>query len=83
MLVIFHDRRHLGNHIAPALDLHPVADLQSHPLDPVRIVQRARLTFAPPTNTVFSIAVGVSFPLRPTVIMMSYICVIACSAQNL
>ena len=31
----------------------------------------ARLTVTPPTKTGVSIAVGVSLPLRPTVIMMS------------
>ena len=83
MLGILDDLRNLGNHIAAALYLHPVADPQSHALDPVRIVQCGAADVAPPTNTGFSIAVGVSLPLRPTVIMMSYICVTACSAVNL
>ena len=83
MLGILHDLGHLRNHIAAALHLHPVADPQAHALDPVRVVQGRRLMVAPPTNTGLSIAVGVKLPLRPVVIMMSYICVIACSAENL
>ena len=37
----------------------------------------ARLTVTPPIKTGVSMAVGVSLPVRPTVIMMSSSCVMA------
>ena len=43
----------------------------------------ARLTVVPPIKTGISIAVGVSLPVRPTVIMMSCICVMPAFAVNM
>ena len=40
MILVLDHLRNLGDHVAAALDLHPVADLHAQPLDLVHVVQR-------------------------------------------
>ena len=40
MLLVLDHLHHFRNHIAAALDLDPVADLYSEPLDLIHVVQR-------------------------------------------